>query len=206
MEFNLDLTESKVLHVKQIREIAEWFGIETRNKYSIQDDRGLQIGYAAEQQKGFFGFLFRQFFGHWRSFDVHFFSRERELVLIGHHPFRWIFQRIELTDAQGSRMGAIQSRFAILSKKFDVENEHGQVILEVQSPIWRIWTFPFSKNGRRVAEVQKRWSGILSEAFTDRDNFRIEYFDPTLDAKERFLILVSAVFVDLIYFERKAGD
>ena len=101
-------------------------------------------------------------------------------------------------------MGAIQKRFSFFSKKFDVENELGQVIMEVCSPIWRIWTFPFMRNGEKIAEIQKKWSGILSEAFTDRDNFRVEFTSRALSEEERVLVMAAAVFVDLLYFESKA--
>jgi uncharacterized protein YxjI len=193
---------SKVL-VHQVHELGEWIGFETRNKYSIMDENKNQIAFAAEQQKGILGFLLRQYLGHWRKFDVHFFTPQRELFLVGHHPFRWFFERIELRDSNGTYLGAIQKRFSILSKRFDVENEKGLAIMEVSSPIWRIWTFTFMHRNKKIAEVKKKWSGLLSEAFTDKDNFMVEYADPSMSEKEKKLVMASAVFVDLLYFERK---
>ena len=197
----LDLSSNQRLFVKQIHEIGEWIGFETRNKYQIVAEDGTPVAFAAEQQKGIFGFLLRQYLGHWRTFDVHFFSRDRKTLLVGHHPFRWFFERIELNE-HGKRIGAIQKRFSILSKRFDVENERGRVILEVSSPIWRIWSFVFRRAGRDVASVKKRWSGLLSEAFTDRDNFLVE-FGPEMTDSEKKLVMASAIFIDLLYFERK---
>ena len=52
---------SKVL-IRQIHEIAEWIGFETRNKYEILDEENKLIGFAAEQGKGFLGLIMRQFF------------------------------------------------------------------------------------------------------------------------------------------------
>lgn len=198
------LTGLNKLFVRQVHEIAELLGFETRNKYSITDEQGHQIGFAAEQQKGLLGFLFRQFLGHWRTFEVHFFTPQRQLFLIGYHPFRWYFERIEVRTPQGKLTGALQKRFSILTKRFDVENEFGHVVLQVSSPVWRIWTFPFFNHGREVARVQKKWSGLLSEGFTDKDNFLVEYLDPSLSDEIRQLIMSSAVFIDLLYFERKA--
>lgn len=197
------LTIGSKVFVRQIHELAEWIGFETRNKYQILDENKQEIGFAAEQQKGILGFLLRQYLGHWRKFDVHFFNTHRQLIMVGHHPFRWFFERIELRSAQGQTMGAIQKRFAIFSKKFDVENERGHTILEVSSPIWKIWTFTFKRRGKKVAEVKKKWSGIFSEAFTDRDNFMVDFMDPSLNEAEKHVVMASAVFVDLLYFERK---
>jgi uncharacterized protein YxjI len=189
--------------VQQVRELAEWVGLETRNKYQILDENKSVVGYAAEQQKGVAGFLLRQTLGHWRKFDIYFFNPARELVWVAHHPFRWILERIELRSKDGQMIGAIQRRFALLSRRFHIENERGHVILEVASPIWKIWTYTFMARGRAVAQVQKKWSGIFSEVFTDRDNFLVEYSDASLTEQDRQLILAAAVFVDLSFFERK---
>lgn len=201
---NFNLSNLKFVFVHQIHEIGEWFGFETRNKYQIMDENKKPIGYAAEQQKGILGFLFRQYLGHWRRFDVHFFTADRQLLMVGHHPFRWFFERIEISDTQGHRLGAIQKRFSILTKRFDVENEKGMTIMEVSSPIWRLWTFTFMNQGQKIAEVKKKWSGFLAEAFTDKDNFVVEYVDPSMNEKEKLVVMASAVFIDLLYFEHKA--
>lgn len=191
------------IYVKQVHELAEWIGFETRNKYEIRDEHQRPIGYAAEQQKGILGFLLRQWLGHWRKFDVHFFTPGRQVFMVAHHPFRWFFERIELRDAAGTYMGAIQKRFSILSKKFDVENERGVTIMQVSSPVWKIWTFTFMHHGRKVAEVQKKWAGLLAEGLTDKDNFLVEFSDPESSERDRKIVMASAVFIDLLYFERK---
>jgi uncharacterized protein YxjI len=199
-----ELTTLPALYVRQRRELAELIGFETRNKYAIQDERGRDLGYAAEQQKGFLGFLLRQFLGHWRTFEITVFDAARQPVLRAIHPFRWFFQRLEVWRADGSYVGALQQRFGIFTKKFDVEDTSGRVVLTVRSPFFSFWTFPFTRDGRVVAAVEKKWTGLLAEAFTDKDTFRVRYDDPALDETDRVLVLASALFVDLIYFEKKA--
>jgi hypothetical protein len=58
-------------------------------------------------------------------------------------------------------------------------------------------------NGKQIAAVHKKWSGILSETFTDRDNFMVEFTSDDLSHDERKLVMASSVFIDLLYFERK---
>jgi uncharacterized protein YxjI len=192
------------LLVKQVFELGEIFGFETRNKYRICDDIGRDLGYAAEQQKGFFGFLFRQWLGHWRKFDIHFFTTDRRPFMIAHHPFRWFFQRLEIFDVSGQRLGAIQRRFSILSKQFHIENAMGRLLMEVHSPIWKPWTFPFRHQGREVACIRKKWSGIGYEMLTDRDNFLVEFSDVNMSVVDRSLVLAAAVYIDMLFFEQKA--
>jgi uncharacterized protein YxjI len=192
------------LMVRQRFEAAELFGFETRNKYDVVGEGGAQVAFAAEQQKGFLGFLFRQMLGHWRTFDVHFFTPERTPFMTARHPFRWFFQRLEVYDAAGVFVGAIQQRFSFLTKRFDVVDASGQVVMQVSSPFWRMWTFPFTVRGAEVASVRKKWSGLLAEAFTDKDSFAVDFGDGALGEPERQLVLAAAIFIDLQYFERKA--
>ncbi|WP_417347395.1 phospholipid scramblase-related protein [Ferrimonas sp.] len=194
------------IRIQQLFEMAELFGFESRNRYQVLDAQERPLGYAAEQSSGMLGTLSRQLFGHWRRFDIHLFSPQRAPWLIAHHPFRWWFQRLEVSDASGVRLGAVQQRFALLHKKFDIEDEHGRVMMTVASPLWRIWTFPVERQGREVACISKRWSGGLTELFTDKDNFVVEYSDPSLDNRSRQLLLMATLFIDLQYFEKKAGD
>ncbi len=205
MPFTEEIIKQNVLLVEQRRELVELIGFETRNQYAITTEGGAMLAYAAEQQKGVLGFLVRQFLGHWRRFDIHVFDTNRDKVLTAHHPFCWIFQRLEVTNAGRRPLGALQQRFALLSKRFDVEDATGTVRMTVSSPLWRIWTFPFMKGSRQVAVVAKKWSGLLTEGFTDKDRFRVEYQDTRLTLEERQLILAAALFIDLQYFERKAG-
>jgi uncharacterized protein YxjI len=199
-----EIVKRQALIIEQRHELAELIGFETRNKYVVTAEGGGMVAYAAEQQKGWSGILLRQFVGHWRTFDVSFYEPNREPALVAHHPFRWFFQRLEVATADGRNIGALQQRFALFSKRFDVADATGTVRMTVSSPLWRVWTFPFKKGSKPVAVVAKKWSGLLAEGFTDKDRFRVEYQDPRLTADERLLVLAAAVFIDLQYFERKA--
>lgn len=199
----IDLSSSKI-YVKQRYEIAEFIGYETRNKYEILNEHQIPLGFAAEQQKGFWGFIVRQFLGHWRTFDVHIFNLQRQLVLTCKHPFRWFFQRFEVYDFQGNFIGALQQRFAILHKRFDVEDRTGAVIFEMASPLLKIWTFPIKRGNFDMAIIRKKWSGVFTEMITDKDNFEIEFLSKNLDQNHKKIFVAAAVFIDLQYFERKA--
>lgn len=203
--FDSHLDAAPGLRVAQRKELAELLGFETRNKYEIQTAAGAPLGFAAEQQKGMLGFLLRQFLGHWRTFEILFFDAQRALMLTARHPFRWFFQRLEVFDASGHQLGALQRRFSVFSKRFDVEDARGNVLLTVKSPVWRPWTFTFTRDGRDVAVIRKRWSGVLKEAFTDADTFGVEFQPGPVSGVERRLVLAASIFVDLMFFEHHAN-
>lgn len=199
----IDLGSNRSLFVQQVHELGELIGFETRNKYEVLDENKVLIGYAAEQGKSFLGFLARQFLGHWRSFEIHFFSIDRQLAFSAYHPFRWYFQRLEVKTREGKLIGAIQKRFSLVSKRFDVEDPNGLILMEVASPIFKLWTFDFKQKGQEMASIKKKWSGILAEGFTDKDNFLLEFISPQLTEEEKVIILASSIYIDLIYFEMK---
>lgn len=198
MEINLP-----VVYIRQIREFIELIGFETRNKYEIAGPTQ-PIGYAAEQNKGIWGWLGRQFFGHWRSFEISVFDMQRQMILRCRHPFRFFFQKFEIETASGRPLGFLQQRFAIFQKRFDIHFVGSNEVLEMNSPFWKFWTFPIFSRGQEVATIQKKWSGAFDEIFMDSDKFRVVYNSPSLSNDQKLVILAAAFFVDLQYFEKKA--
>jgi Scramblase len=199
----LPLERHAELMVVQKRELAEFFGYESRNKYVIEAG-GAPIAYAAEQGKGLLGHFARQFLGHMRTFEVHVFDMGRNLLFRAVHPFRFWLQRLDVIAADGRPLGAIQQRFALFSKSFEVLDAGGNVVLSVSSPMWKPWTFSFQRQGAEAARVEKKWAGFLKEAFTDADRFRVSFPEASLGADARLLVLAAALFIDLQYFENKA--
>lgn len=202
------LTSHSELIVSQKIEMLEALvDFESRNKYGVYSSNRAPIAFAAEQGKGFLGILMRLLVKHWRTFEIHIFSPDRQLVARAIHPFRffWFNERLDIVDASGNPIGSIQRRFTFLYKKFDILDATGNVLLSVSSAPWRLWTFEFMRDGQRHAVIEKKWSGGLKEIFTDADNFRIGFDNPSLPDHVRWLLIAAAIFVDLQYFENNKG-
>ncbi len=131
------------------------------------------------------------------------FDAARRPVLLANHPFRIFFQQLDVSDPNGIAVGSIVRRWGLFTKAFDVVDPRGQVLLEVRSRFWQIWTFRFMRAGRELGTVEKKWSGFLQEAFTDADKFLVKLGDE-LQPSERALVLMAAIYIDLLYFEKKA--
>jgi len=224
------LSQANVIHVRQkfgIAKIAKIFGFETRNHYRIQTDDGQEFGYCAELKLGNADTIRRQLLGHWRNFNIVGTDIENQQVFRAHHPFRWIFQRLDVFGADDRPVGSLQQRFAWLNKKVEFLDTRGRVIMTMTTPLWKIWTFPIKKGEREVSIIEKKWSGfskatvrtvfksqrknrvlahpqktvqtVAKELFTDAHNFRVHFTDTKLTADETLLLLTGAVFVDVIY-------
>lgn len=203
------LTSHHELVVVQKIELAEaLIDYESRNKYTVYSSNRTPVAYAAEQGKGFMAILMRALMKHWRTFEIHIFTPDRRQVARATHPFRWFpfNECLLVSDAQGNQIGAIQRRFAFFSKRFDILDASGNVLLSVSSPLWKPWTFEFMSNNQRHAVVEKKWSGMLKEMFTDADTFRLGFDNPNLGDDARWLLVAAALFIDLQYFENNSGS
>jgi uncharacterized protein YxjI len=148
----------------------------------------------------------RGLFKHWRSFEIEIFDQNRQMMYRAIFPFRWFFKALYLENDSGKLMGHLQQRFSILYKKFDVCDANGIIIAEVNSPIFKLWTFEFRKNNRKIGTIQKQWSGALNEIFTDKDNFIVSFAQPDLEVETKALMMVACLMVDIVYFENNQGS
>ena len=204
----MDLQDEQGFKIFQRKELIELLAFESRNKYEIATFDGKIFGFAAEDGTNLSSVLLRQFLGHkLRKFNIQFYDSAGNPFVQAFHPFRWFFHRLEVRDSSSGRfLGALQRKFSILTKRFDLESDRGQVLLTVKSPFWRIWNFKFqTASGRVVATIQKKWGGLLKEAFLDADNFTLQFNDLSLPDQHKKVLLAAAIFIDLMYFEKRAN-
>ncbi len=199
------LASQSKIRIIQRKEFFELAGFETRNKYEICSVDGENLGFVAEQGKGFMQSVGRQFLGHWRTFELNIYNQDKQQIATAKHPFKFYFSELHIRNASGESLGELKKKFSLLYKKFDMVLASGEKY-EVSSPFWKIWTFPVIQNGKEIAVIRKKWSGGLKEIFTDADNFEVEFISPSLSVEAKTLILSAGVFIDLQYFEAKAGD
>jgi len=205
ISFKQTLSESEVIYVRQIVEIAELFGYESRNRFSIQAQNGREFGYCKEPKLDWQDAVARQFLGHWRDFDFIGTDHLGQKIFRAHHPHRWFLRRLDLFSPGDRYLGSLQQRFRWWQKEFDYLDPQGRAIATMTASLWKPWTFPVLRGAAKIAVIEKKWSGAMKELFTDADNFRIRFIDQKLTDDQKLLLLVSAIFVDLLYFERHAG-
>jgi uncharacterized protein YxjI len=199
------LEKSKYI-VRQKIEPLEFLGFETRNKYQVLEESGAPALFVAEQNKSLLGALARQFFGHRQRLNLFIFDTNKQKVLEIFHPFTFFFQRLHIHDGHGKLLGKCIHRFGILRRRIDLVDANDNLVMQVETPIafFVNWNYPIFRNGRLVAQVDKKFSGVLQEMFTDADNFLISFQDAAMEASQRSLVLGAAILVDLLFFEAKA--
>lgn len=193
--------------IKQKKELLEVFtGFESRNKYEIYSPNRRLVGYLAEQGKGFGQTLLRWILGSHRGFTAMVFDPERKPLLTLTRPFYWFFSTMEVQAPDGRLLGRVHRRFAVLRKKYDLEDARGRVFAHIETDILSLWRFPLYDSGKRLrGEIAKKWSGGLKEIFTDTDSFVVDLAASEWGDDEIRIAFATAVSVDFDWFENNSG-
>jgi uncharacterized protein YxjI len=191
-----------------VHQSKEWseivLGFEAKNRFEIRDESGGRIGRAAEEAQGFGAWFLRNFLGHCRRASIHLYDRMGERVGRGEKPFRFFFHRMDVYDGD-EHIGAVERRWSFFHRRFTVENAAGERVMEIVSPLFRIWTFRLLFGDREVGAIRKKWGGVLREMFTDADTFGVE-FDSSLPIEVRKILLVATFLIDFTCFENNQGS
>ena len=195
----IDLTGIQEMVVEQRVEYLEAFtGFETQNRYRVSDTQGGTLLFAFEES----GLLWRLFLRSRRPLKVHILDENSRPVMSASRRFFWFFSHLHVYDADDRPLGSLQREFSVLRRRFTISDANGDAIAQIDGPIWRPSTFMIYRNGEEVARVTKQWGGLLKEAFTDADAFRLQ--QNTLGLRQEFaqMVLGAAFAIDLDCFER----
>lgn len=193
------------LTVRQRKRWAEiLLSFEMKNRYEVFDQTQRAVLHVGEEGSGFLSFLKRVFLGPSRPFTASVTDLgQSEVWMRLRRPFRFIFHRLEVQDAHGAPVGAIQKKWSWIRRIYQVEDARGQVVAELFGPILKPWTFEIRVRGQTRGAIRKRWSGWGKEFFTDADNFGVDLAN--LDPDLKVLAFAATVLIDVVHFERSKG-
>jgi uncharacterized protein YxjI len=196
-------------HRLTVRQRKSWMEILTsldaRNKYVVYDEAGNPVFEVEEQGTRLRSFFKRLFLRNLRPFTSHVEDLNgQQLLLVLHKPFRFIFHRLEVRDAAGNLLGAIQRKWTWFRRKYVIEGPGGEHVATLFGPFFRPWTFKIQPAGSdlELGLIQKKWSGLLKEAFSDADNFWIDYAS-VADPKLRAVLFAATALIDVVHFENR---
>ncbi len=194
-----------------VRQRKRWieilFNWESKNAYDVFDEDGAPVLRVEEQGSGFVNLLKRLFVGTLRPFTAHVNDlATHQPALRLNRPFRFYFHRLEVTDDTGELLGWIERRWSWVRRIYTVYDASGREVAGLFGPIFRPWTFEIHAPGERteLGLIQKKWSGLGREMFTDADNFGL-VFTQVQDPGLRALLFSATVLIDIVHFERSKG-
>ena len=126
---------------------------------------------------------------------------EQRPFLTATRSFFWIFSHLHVSDGAERPVGSLGRRFAIINRRFELEDSSGRSVAEVHGSLMKPNTFTIQRDGSEIARVTKRWSGVVREAFSDADTFQIQQDAPGITRDLSLLILATAFAIDFDFFE-----
>ena len=206
----LDLTPYPEVLITQKSEVVQSLPVKTKAPYRILGTAGKPLGYAAATKVG------SSF-----EFELYFFNLVGKTVFHGVNVAPLMGSSYFLIyDSQKLGIGAIRSKLSLLTSKFSIENRYGEIIMEVESPIWGLSPLVFTIDGKKTAvAIRKSEGGILSDFFDcfngelARDVLsshfkafsqdRVEFHGNSLDNEGRMLVVAAALYVPMIEHIRR---
>ena len=194
-----------VLTVRQRKKWAEiLLSFEMKNQYDVFQG-GAAVLRVAEQGEGVGAFFRRVVLGPMRPFEAHVVDAQTGAVLLKlRRPWRWVFHRLEVFSGDDQPLGAVEKRWSWVRRIYSILGPNGQQVGDIFGPFLRPWTFEVRNPGGVIGSIQKKWSGLGKEMFTDADNFGVDLqmiSDPML----KVLVFAATVLVDIVHFERSKG-
>jgi Scramblase len=194
-----ELAAAQALLITQQKEMVEIFtNFETKNRYIVTDENGRQVYLAAEEGTGL---LSRNLLKSARPWTIHVVRPDGTKVLAITRPWRWFFHEVAIHDAEGRFLGTVQRRWSWLRRLYSVCDDVGDEVCELFGPILHPWTFQIRAGGMDVGAIRKKWSGLLTEAYTKADNFGIQ-FPPDADPSLKAVLLGAVFLIDFCHFEK----
>ncbi|KAI1882791.1 hypothetical protein AGOR_G00238560 [Albula goreensis] len=205
------LTQINQLLVHQQVELAEVvLGWETNNRYIIKNSVGQQVYYAKEENDC----CNRQCCGPNRSFVLHIQDNLGQEVITITRPLRCGYcccpcclQELEVQSPPGNPIGYVIQNWHPFLPKFTIQNERREPVLKIEGPFCSCkccsdvnFEVKDLSETANVGRISKQWMGVLREAYTDADNFGIN-FPMDLDVKIKAVMLGACFLIDFMFFE-----
>jgi uncharacterized protein YxjI len=193
-----------------VRQKKRWLDMllnwESKNSFGVYDEDGEHVLQVKEDGSGLGNFLKRILLRTMRPFTSTVYDNpvSRPLFTL-QRPFRWYFARLEVRTLDGRLVGAVQRKWSWLRRIYVLEDAAGRELAQLFGPILRPWTFEIRQGERELGLVQKKWSGLGTEFFSDADNFWVEMArvdDPRL----KVLAFAAVILIDVVHFEQSKSN
>ena len=196
-------TDLQTLTVKQRKNWWEMiFSFEAKNRYVVLGNRMGAAFEVEEQGEGFGALLKRLFLGTARPFTAFVTDARRDsLAMRLHRRWRWFFPFMDVHDGEDQPVASLEAQWAWFQRRYTLRDAQGTTLGEIVGPFFKPWTFELTVGGQVIGHIKKKWSGLLKEAFSDADNFEVE-FAADVDPRWKALSLAAAVLIDVVHFER----
>nr|XP_012419745.1 PREDICTED: phospholipid scramblase 1 isoform X2 [Odobenus rosmarus divergens] len=200
----------QILVHQQIELLEVLTGFESNNRYEIKNSFGQRIYFAAEDTD----FCTRNCCGPSRPFTMRILDNMGREVMTLERPLRCsscccpcCLQEIAIYAPPGVPIGYVTQIWHPCLPRFTIQNERREDVLKIIAPCLLCsccadvdFEIRSLDEENVVGKISKQWTGFMREAFTDADNFAIQ-FPLDLDVKMKAVMLGACFLIDFMFFE-----
>ena len=152
------------------------------------------------------GFILRQMFNNARACKLQIFDPQGQEIGLIDKPFRFIFSEMAAIGKNTQGMGEVGrvKRVSMITRNYTI-SVGGVNQFSIKSSLFQFGRFKFdiTRNGIVVASIAKKYEGFMKMAFTQADNFSIQFFDKNLTLEERYSLFATLFLIDFDVFEQR---
>jgi len=135
-------------------------------------------------------------------FDIRVTTPDGSPVLQVSRGMNLFLSKVQVFDDDGDRVGGFKQKLFSIGGAFQVLGADDQPMCDLKGK-WTGFQYKFEHDGRILAEVNKKWTGLGKEMFTSADNYVIQIHDIVPpDNPIRILILGAVFCIDMVLKER----
>ncbi|XP_048363063.1 phospholipid scramblase 1-like [Sphaerodactylus townsendi] len=201
----------QILIHQQLELLEVITGFETANKYEIKNTLGQRVYFAAEEND----FCTMNCCGPSRPFTLKIFDNLGQPVIEVTRPLRCsccccpcCLQELEVYAPLGTPVGYVKQLWDPCLPKFTIQNESREDIFKIIGPCIVCsccedinFEVKSADEKTSIGRISKQWTGYVREAFTDADNFGIQ-FPQDLDVKMKAVMIGACFLIDFMFFEQ----
>ncbi len=173
------------------------------NNYDVFDpETGNEILQCREPSLGFMTKILRfTDYKRMTPFDVEVTTPSGEQVLRIQRGISLFLSKVAVFDENDEPIGGFKQKLFSIGGAFRVLDEEDQPVCELKGK-WTSWEFRFERNGKELARVTKKWSGLGRELFTTADNYMLQISNAVPpDHIVRELIMAAVFCIDMVLKE-----
>ncbi|NP_001089425.1 phospholipid scramblase 1 L homeolog [Xenopus laevis] len=205
----------QILVHQQVELLEVLTGFESNNKYEIKNSLGQRVYFAAEENDC----CTRNCCGPGRPFIMTIIDNAGREVMRLDRPCRCsacccpcCLQKLEVQAPPGTVIGYVKQNWHPCLPKFTIQDEHEHDVLKIKGPCVACsccadvkFEVMSKDESSVVGRITKQWTGFVREAFTDADNFGIQ-FPMDLDVRVKAVLLGACFLVDFMFFEHSNNN
>ena len=184
--------------------VKEHLGLfKAANNFDIYDpESGEKVMECREESLSFITKLMRfTDYKRMTPFNIEVKTLEGQLIVRIKRGFSLFLSKVEVLDETGTLLGLFKQKLFSIGGAFTVFDATENPVCELKGK-WTGWEFKFLAEGKELAHVSKKWSGLGKELFTSADNYMLEISEAVpADHGARKLILAAVMCIDMVLKE-----